>query len=91
MPKEDVVFRVQILCLDQMARIPSDELNAKYEIYDEILEVIENGLVKYQLGDYTSYEKAKSVRAEMLEKGIEDAFIAPYRNGVRINISDAFE
>jgi len=90
-PKADVIFYVQILCLDPYKRVPAEELNARYDMYDEIREYEESGLVKYQIGGYTSYEEAKSIRSQMLNKGILDAFIVPYQNGVKINIADAFE
>ena len=90
-PKADVIFYVQILCLDPYKRVPAEELNARYDVYDEIREYEESGLVKYQIGGYTTYEEAQSIRAQMLNKGISDAFIVPYQNGVKISISEAFE
>ncbi|MEA3478153.1 MAG: SPOR domain-containing protein, partial [Bacteroidota bacterium] len=90
-PKADVIFYVQILCLDTYKRVPSDELNARYDIYNEIREVTEGGLIKYQIGGFTSYDEAKSVRSQMMDKGIYDAFIVPYINGVKITIKEAFE
>ncbi len=90
-PKANVVFYVQILCLDTYKRVPADELNARYDIVDWIRELEEDGLVKYQIGEYTNYEEAKSIRSQMLNKGISDAFIVPYQDGVKISISEAFE
>ncbi len=90
-PKRDVVFRVQILCLDPVNRIPSEELNAQYNIRKDINEISENHLIKYQIGDYKSYNEACTLRHMIIDKGINDAFVVAYHNDIRIPISEAFE
>jgi hypothetical protein len=90
-PKRDVVFRVQILCLDPVNRIPSEELNAQYNILEDINEISENHLIKYQIGNYKSYDEACTLRHMIIDKGINDAFVVAYHNDIRIPISEAFE
>lgn len=90
-PKRDVVFTIQLLCLDPAVQIPANDLKEQYGLDHSVKIVNEDGLVKYQIGNVRSYKEASLLRDEMINKGINDAFVVPYENGKRISITDAFQ
>ena len=51
----------------------------------------QNGIYRYTVGYYTSYDEAKARAIELRGKGVEGAFVVAYKNGVRIKeIRDVF-
>ena len=48
-----------------------------------------NGLYKYTVGSFSTYDQANEFRSTVLSRGISGAFVVAYRNGKRINVIDA--
>lgn len=48
-------------------------------------------IYKYLFGDEDSYENAQNKLSEAKSKGFESAFIVAYKDGVKINLSDAIK
>lgn len=62
-------------------------------VYKGINDLIEiktaEGMYKYMVGSYTSFDAAARRKVEMLTKGYPDAFIAAYKDGKRISLAEA--
>ena len=77
-----IIYKVQIaadaipLTIAKLRQIcPTDDI-----INNEQL----NGIYRYTIGYYTSYEEAKSMAIKLRGKGVAGAFVVAYKNGVRI-------
>ncbi|MFZ5941572.1 MAG: SPOR domain-containing protein [Bacteroidota bacterium] len=56
----------------------------------KVNEVREDGLNKYTIGPFSTYEQAQAVREKIMkENRIRDAFVVAYMNGKRITIKEA--
>ena len=49
----------------------------------------ERGLIRYSTGIFKTLDEANIRKAEARAQGAEDAYIAFYRDGVRISLEDA--
>ncbi|MCO5270009.1 MAG: hypothetical protein M9897_14065 [Brumimicrobium sp.] len=52
---------------------------------------LENGQIRYSSGIYNSFEEARPHQQEVIQKGIDDAFITAYYQGKRISVQQARE
>ncbi|MGF1585046.1 MAG: SPOR domain-containing protein [Bacteroidales bacterium] len=50
-----------------------------------------NGLYVYTLGNFNTFDEAVKVRDHVRKTGVPDAFIVPYKDGVRIRMEEANE
>lgn len=78
-------YRVQILALRQK-RVAPAVLQDMYQIEDEVNEETYHNWKKYTVGSCRSKEKALKLRLELIEKGIDGAFIVAYKNGERAKL-----
>lgn len=79
-----VVFRVQIGAYQKFKiddRLANSEKNFSGEYVD--------GLNKYLIGRFRSYDLAKEFRQDIIKLGIKDAFVVGYVDGVRVSIQEA--
>src|SRR5690606_32979521 len=65
------------------------KLDALFNLVELNSELTSNGYIRYTSGRYTSPETAGIRKAEVIEKGVSDAFITAYYNGKRISITKA--
>lgn len=65
------------------------KLDALFNLTELNSELTSNGYIRYTSGRYTSPETAALRKAEVIEKGVSDAFITAYYNGKRISVSKA--
>jgi TolA-binding protein len=79
-----LVFRVQIGAYGK-ANIPG---NLDQEGDNMDLET-EGGLQKILIGRYSDYQDAETLRKHMQKIGVKDAWVVPYRDGVRISLAEA--
>ncbi len=49
-----------------------------------------NSFYSYSLGNFETLEEARSFRYQLVKMGFEDAFVASYRDGKRIEIEDPY-
>lgn len=80
-----VCYRVQILALKQK-RVSPAVLQDMYQIEEEINEETYHNWRKYTVGKCRSKSKALQLRLELIEKGIDGAFIVAYKNGERAKL-----
>lgn len=78
-------YRVQILAL-MHKRVAPAVLKDMYQLEDEVNEEIYHNWRKYTVGSCRSKEKALKLRLELIEMGIEGAFIVAYKNGERAKL-----
>jgi hypothetical protein len=79
-------WRVQILALMHKQVSPS-VLREMYDIEEEVNEEVYHNWRKYTVGACKSKSRARKLRLELIEKGIEGAFIVEYTNGERAKIN----
>lgn len=79
-----LVFRVQIGAYGK-TNIPG---NLDQEGDNMDLEM-EGGLQKILIGHYRNYQDAEALKSHMQKIGVKDAWVVPYRDGVRISLAEA--
>ena len=79
-----LIFRVQIGAYGK-TNIPGnlDQQNDNMDLETE------GGLQKILIGLYRNYQDAEALRAHMQKIGVKDAWVVPYRDGVRISLAEA--
>lgn len=79
-----LVFRVQIGAYGK-TNVPAnlDQENDNMDLETE------GGLQKILIGLYRDYQDAEALRAHMKKIGVKDAWVVPYRDGVRISLAEA--
>ncbi len=79
-----LVFRVQIGAYGK-ANIPAnlDQENDNMDLETE------GGLQKILIGHYRNYQDADQLKNHMQKIGVKDAWVVPYRDGVRISLAEA--
>lgn len=78
-------WRVQILAL-MRKRVSPAVLQDMYQIEEEVNEEVYHNWRKYTVGSCKSKAKARKLRLELIEKGVEGAFIVSYNNGERAKL-----
>lgn len=79
-----LVFRVQIGAYGK-TNVPG---NLDQEDDNMDLEM-EGGLQKILIGRFRNYQDAEDLNAHMKKIGVKDAWVVPYRDGVRISLAEA--
>lgn len=80
-----VLFKVQIAVTSQMINVKQNPYNSiKAITYEK-----QGNLYKYMAGNYSNYNDAKQELENMRKLGFKDAFIVVYKQGTRLNASDA--
>ncbi len=79
-------WRVQILALMSKQVSPS-VLQDMYQIEEDVNEEVYHNWRKYTVGACKSKSKALKLRKDLIDKGIEGAFIVEYTNGERAKIN----
>ena len=88
MDKEKVRFKVQIGAYEE--RVPADVMDKMISIGD-VKTVRQSGLTRYLVGDYKTYEEALKRKDELLQDGLEDAFVVGSFNDKVISVEEANE
>lgn len=88
LPVQDgVYFRVQLAAAASFSDV--DETFAANNLSRSVLVERHEGLYKYTIGSFSTYDQANSARESAVSRGIDGAFVVAYRNGKRINVMDA--
>lgn len=80
-------FKVQVMALTRNVSVDS-------EIFESLenLSIETSGpLFRYVHGDFNTYAEASIYKTAAIEKGYITSFVVPYKEGVRISISEAIE
>lgn len=76
----NLVYKIQVKASAAQCSMDDPIFNK----FSEVEESYENALYKYLIGNFDSQEAAQKHLVEVKSKGISDAFIVKYQNGVRI-------
>ena len=84
--KTDLEYKVQILSSTQ--KLDRDSIRKEYGIKDKLNEENFNGLYKYTVGSFTTYEQARDFKNK-LDYSRYIPFVIAYNRGVRITVGEA--
>lgn len=81
-----VVFKVQI------GAFRNKDLSKYFENHENFSgETDEDGTQKITLSQFTDYWEADTFKKYLREMGVKDAWIVPYRDGIRVSIKEVLE
>ena len=84
----NIVYKVQLGAFRN--QVPVEAMNKYLSIAEKGISNQKNGdLTIYTVGNFKSLQEAESVKADVVAKGITDAFIAVFNNGSKITIEEA--
>ncbi len=83
----NVNYRVQI-CALKMSRMESSYFENKYSFSKVDMEQHE-GWIKYLVGEFDEYKKARDYREQTRSKGVVGPFVTAYNSGRRITVQEA--
>ena len=81
-----LVFKVQIIAVSQA--LTTEQLQEFYGGSEDVYEIQDEGLYKYSIGTFTSYNEANDYSATV---GVSDAFVIAFKDGVKISVLEAKE
>ncbi|MBE0650522.1 MAG: outer membrane beta-barrel protein [Bacteroidales bacterium] len=87
-PDAGLQYRVQILA----SRVPLRDpllLQAKYKFDYPVKVFHQDGLYRYTVGQFSSYQVALSESRKLNSKGVNGAFVTAYRDGLRVPLTNA--
>ena len=88
LPVQDgIYYRVQLAATSRFS--DANKAFAANNLSRPVLVERHNGLYKYTVGSFNTYDQANDFRNTVLSRGIKGAFVVAYRNGKRINVIDA--
>jgi hypothetical protein len=86
--KANVVYKIQLGAFKN--EVPVEIMNKYLTIADKGIANFKSGdLTIYTVGNYTDLATAESVKAEVIAKGINDAFVIALNNGEKIAVEEA--
>jgi uncharacterized protein YlxW (UPF0749 family) len=80
-----VVFKVQI------GAFRNKDLSKYFDNHPNFAGEISDGTQKITLGQFSDYWEADTFKKYLREMGVKDAWIVPYRDGVRVPIKEVLE
>lgn len=80
-----VIFKVQI------GAFKDKDLSAYTDKGEDFNGEEANGVQKYTLGSFTDYWEADTFKKYLREMGVKEAWIVPYKDGLRVPIKDVLE
>lgn len=83
---EGVIYKIQVGAYRNA--IPQDLFAEFAPVHGESLD---NGITRYSAGLFLAYNRADAAKEAIRDMGYSDAFVVAFRNGVRINVSEARE
>ena len=82
-----IYYRVQLVATSRFS--DANTAFAAHNLSRPVLVETHDGLYKYTVGSFSTYEQANDFRSTALSKGIMGAFVVAYRDGKRISITEA--
>ncbi|MCB0483728.1 MAG: SPOR domain-containing protein, partial [Flavobacteriales bacterium] len=87
--KGGIKFKVQLGAYG--AAIPMDHFNKFVKLGKISTEKGEDGLTRYYVGEFATYDEAKAFNTEMTAKGINGSFVVGENQGKTIKAQDAID
>ncbi len=86
--KPDLSFKIQIL--SSTRKLDRDSIRKVYKIRESVVEENYNGLYKYTVGNFVTYEEARDFKNQLdFQKYIP--FVIAYNRGARITVGEAMQ
>jgi len=85
-----IIFRIQIAAMNEKHYRRDGYFQGKFKIEQPVFKEEHDGLKKYTIGNFSSYNEARKKRDEILSNA-EGAFVVAYKDGVRVPVSEALE
>ncbi|MBI9039403.1 MAG: SPOR domain-containing protein, partial [Bacteroidales bacterium] len=85
-----LVFRVQIFASNKKLT-NTQYIIKKYNILKQIFEYQINNMYRYSVGAFRTFPEALTYCQTVKNKGINDAFVVAYKNGIKIPIKEALK
>jgi hypothetical protein len=85
--KPGLKFKVQVMALTRNVALDSDIFGPLQNLSVET----SGPLYRYVHGDFNTYAEANLYKVDAIEKGYSTSFVVPYKEGVRISISEAIQ
>ena len=82
---ETLVFRVQILASNEKIN-NAQSILSKHNISGQIFEYHINSIYRYSVGAFRSFSEALNYCQKVKNKGIRDAFVVAYKNGIKVSV-----
>jgi len=83
----DYVYAVQIFAFSKRD-YSTETIRKRYHITQPVIKENEGILHRYIIGNYKDIGYARELRDQMIKKGIHDAFIVAYKNGIRDHVAN---
>ncbi|HSD08458.1 N-acetylmuramoyl-L-alanine amidase [Flavobacterium sp.] len=83
----DVIYKIQLSATKKKLALSPKNFNG----LKNVSVVFEDNLYKYQYGESTDYEDAKSQLKVVKAKGFESAYLIAFKNGKKISIQEAIK
>lgn len=80
-----IIYKVQIKSTAQL--LPKND--KAYKLFDNLKYEKSDGLYKYAYSPFTDFDLARKVLKKVKDAGYNDAFIAVYKNGIKLSSIDA--
>lgn len=84
--RENIVFQVQIIAVSRP--LTDKALQKIYDGQADVIELKENGLYKYSVGAFFTYDEAASFRDNIIG---DDSFVVAFLDGEKIDILEAIQ
>ncbi|HET7818601.1 MAG TPA: SPOR domain-containing protein, partial [Bacteroidia bacterium] len=90
-PDKNIVFKVQIGAYKE--KVPIEEANRLLRFANSGIKTFtdEGGLMIYTVGEFTDYQEANSLKAQLISQGLTDAFVIGMKNGKKISASEMLQ
>lgn len=85
--KNEIIFKIQISASTR----DLDTKPSNFKGLKNVTKLKDASIIKYYYEATNSYNEAKEYLEQAKEKGYESAFIVPFKNGEKINISEALK
>ena len=85
MSSDGVVFKVQVGAFEKK------DLSSFFDNNPMFSGETEEGMQKITLGFFRDYWEADTFKKHLREMGVKDAWIVPFKDGVRVPIKDVLE
>lgn len=77
---EGLVYKIQVGAYKQASSFKQN----RYKRYGNISSYrLDDGLIRYTVGNFTVLDEAEKIRQQMMDDGIEGVFVVGFKNGMR--------
>ncbi|MBO4243903.1 MAG: hypothetical protein J6V76_05435 [Bacteroidales bacterium] len=88
-PADKIIYKVQIAADDKPLTI--EYLRKLYPTTEGLNNELEDGVYKYSVGFFSTYEEAAKARDEIKAKGVSTGvFVVAYKNGKKVDVSEVY-